>query len=272
MGSQEETSFCPGGSQLPTLAIPIPEKKELTILPKPPQALRYSYFHVGQALGTPQQILEQGRPQPGIMPPPQPPAQPQQMIQQQQPLLLQPVPPCQPPPLNQHCTPARPLQQIQPTSTVAPATVYQRHVDLVREQQPKHILKQEAPAGMPQRHLPYIVDKSLQSKVREHAALDSSNKSKKKLLTTHAFGVLLCLTQQLRQESENSNVLNYQMKPKGSWRRWGLSTGHFKGEELDDYEETDLTAMGIMGKSKSSSEKSRQGDDARSRWGCRLLL
>lgn len=205
--------------------------------PASAQALRYSYFHVGQALGTPQQILEQGRPQPGIMPP-QPPAHPQQMIQQQQPppLLLQPVPPCQPPPLNQHCTPARPLQQIQPSSTAAPATVYQRHADLVREQQPNHILKQEQPAGMPQRHLPYIIDKSLQSK-------------------------------QMRQEAENSNLLNYQMKPKGSWRRWGHSTGHFKGEELDDYEETDLTTMGILGKSKSSTEKSRQSDDARSRYG-----
>lgn len=79
------------------------------------------------------------------------------------------------------------------------------------------------------------------------------------------FGVLLCLKQQMRQESENSNLLNYQMKPKGSWRRWGHSTGHFKGEELDDYEETDLTTMGILGKSKSSTEKTRQGDDARSR-------
>lgn len=69
----------------------------------------------------------------------------------------------------------------------------------------------------------------------------------------------------MRQEAENSNLMNYQMKPKGSWRRWGHSTGHFKGEELDDYEETDLTTMGILGKSKSSTEKSRQSDDARSR-------
>lgn len=127
------------------------------------QALRYSYFHVGQALGTPQQILEQGRPQPGISPL-QAPLQSQQALQQQ-PLLLQPVPPSQPPPLNQHCSPSRPLQQIQPSSPAAQAAVYQRHTDLVREQQPKHIPKQEQCGGTPQSHLPYIVDKSLQSRV-----------------------------------------------------------------------------------------------------------
>lgn len=104
----------------------------------------------------------------------------------------------------------------------------------------------------------------------QHGAHESRNKSWTKLLTTHAF--CFCLTQQMRQESENSNLLNYQMKPKGSWRRWGHSTGHFKGEELDDYEDTDLTSMGILGKSKSSTEKSRQSDDARSRWGSNLLF
>lgn len=129
------------------------------------QALRYSYFHVGQALGTPQQILEQGRPQPGLVPL-QAPLQSQQMLQQQ-PLLLKPVPPSQPPPPNQHCSPSRPLQQIQPSpvSAAAQAAVYQRHTDLVREQQPKHILKQEQTEGTPQSHLPYIIDKTLQSKV-----------------------------------------------------------------------------------------------------------
>lgn len=130
------------------------------------QALRYSYFHVGQALGTPQQILEQGRPQPGLVPL-QAPLQTQQTLQQQ-PLLLKPVPPSQPPPPNQHCSPPRPLQQIQPSpvSAAAQVAVYQRHTELMREQQPKHILKQEQTEGTPQSHLPYIVDKSLQSKVR----------------------------------------------------------------------------------------------------------
>lgn len=135
-----------------------------------PQALRYSYFHVGQALGTPQQILEQGRPQPGLVPL-QPPLQSQQTLQQQQqPLLLKPVPPSQPPPPNQHCSPSRPLQQIQPcpVSAAAQAAAYQRHTELIREQQPKHILKQEQTEGTPQSHLPYIIDKSLQSKVRHH--------------------------------------------------------------------------------------------------------
>lgn len=128
------------------------------------QALRYSYFHVGQALGTPQQILEQGRPQPAILPP-RVPLQTQQTLQQQ-PLLLQPVPPSQPPPPNQHCPHSRPLQQIQPSSTAAQAAVYQRHGDMVREQQPKHTLKQEQSSmGTPQNLLPYIIDKSLQSKV-----------------------------------------------------------------------------------------------------------
>uniref|UniRef100_A0A667Y0A6 non-specific serine/threonine protein kinase n=1 Tax=Myripristis murdjan TaxID=586833 RepID=A0A667Y0A6_9TELE len=105
------------------------------------QALKYSYFYVGQALGTPQQILEQGRPQPGLMP-------------------------LQPPPPNQHCPPSRPLQQIQPSPVPAgvQAPVYQRHAELVREQQPNHSLKPET-EGTPQTHLPYIVDKGLQSKV-----------------------------------------------------------------------------------------------------------
>ncbi|XP_078129516.1 serine/threonine-protein kinase ICK-like isoform X2 [Sander vitreus] len=204
--------------------------------PASAQALRYSYFHVGQALGTPQQILEQGRPQPGFVPP-QARLQSQQTLQQQ-PLLLKPVPPSQPPPPNQHCSPPRPLQQIQPSpvSAAAQAVVYQRHTELVREQQPKHTLKQEQTGGTPQSHLPYIVDKSLQSK-------------------------------QTRQESEKANLLSYQLKPKGGRRRWGHGTGHLKGEDWDEYEQTDLTSISIFGKSNFSTEKSRQGEDALSRYG-----
>lgn len=203
--------------------------------PASAQALRYSYFHVGQALGTPQQILEQGRPQLSRVPL-QAPLQSQQM---QQPLLLKPVPPSQPPPPNQHCSPSRPLQQIQPSpaSTAAQAAAYQRHTELVREQQqPKHILKQGQTEGTPQSHLPYIVDKSLQSK-------------------------------QTRQETENANLLSYQIKPKGGRRRWGHGTGHLKGEDWDDYEETDLTSISILAKSNFSTQKSRQGEDALSRYG-----
>ncbi|XP_028279635.1 serine/threonine-protein kinase ICK-like isoform X2 [Parambassis ranga] len=207
--------------------------------PSSAQALRYSYFNVGQALGTPQQILEQGRPQPGHVPL-QAPLQSQQTLQQQQPLLLKPVPPSQPPPSNQHCSPSRPLQQIQPspTSAAAQAAAYQRHTGLMREQhQPKHILKQEQTEGTPQSHLPYIVDKSLQSK-------------------------------QTRQESENANLLSYQLKPKGGGRRrWGHNTGHLKGEDWDDYEDSDLTSISILGKSNFSTAKSRQGEDALSRYG-----
>nr|XP_020458785.1 serine/threonine-protein kinase ICK-like isoform X2 [Monopterus albus] len=195
------------------------------------QALRYSYFHVGQVLGTPQQILEQGRPQPGLVPH-QATLQSQQTVQQQ-PLLLKPVPPSQPPPPNQHCPPSRPQQQIPPSAVpaAAQAAVYQWHTGLTREQQPKHMLKQEQTEGTPQSHLPYIVDKSLQSK-------------------------------QTRQEMENANVLSYQLKPKAGRRRWGHGTGHLKGEDWDDYEETDLTTISILGKTNFSTEKSRQGEDA----------
>ncbi|XP_040906619.1 serine/threonine-protein kinase ICK-like isoform X2 [Toxotes jaculatrix] len=204
--------------------------------PASAQALRYSYFHVGQALGTPQQILEQGRPQPGLVPL-QAPLQSLQTLQQK-PLLLKPVPPSQPPPPNQHCSPSRPLQQIQPSPipAAAQAAVYQRHTELLREQQPKHILKQEQTEGTAQSHLPYIVDKNLQSK-------------------------------QTRQELENANLLSYQLKPKGGRRRWGHGTGHLKGEDWDEYEETDLTSISILGKSNFPTEKSRHGEDALSRYG-----
>ncbi|MEQ2299480.1 hypothetical protein AMECASPLE_015591 [Ameca splendens] len=204
--------------------------------PASAQALRYSYFHVGQALGTPQQILEQGRPQPSHVHV-QAPLQSQQTLQQQQPLLLlKPMPPTHPPPSNQHCTPSRPLQQVQPSpaSAAAQSAGYQRHTGLVRDQQPKHILKQEQTDVMPQSHLPYIVDKSLQSKPRE-------------------------------QESGSGNLLNYQVKPKGGGRRrWGHGTGHLK--DWDNYEESDLSSLSIIGKI-NFSEKRRQGKDAVSRYG-----
>ncbi|XP_035028484.2 serine/threonine-protein kinase ICK isoform X3 [Hippoglossus stenolepis] len=206
--------------------------------PASAQALRYPYFRVGQALGTPQQILEQGRPQPGLVPLHAPSQSQQTQQQQQQPLLLKPVPPSQPPPPNQHCSPSRPLQQIQPSpvSAAAQAAVYHRHTELMRAQQPKHILKQEQTEGTPPSHLPYIVDKSLQSK-------------------------------QTREESENANLLSYQLKPKGGRRRWGHGTGHHKGEDWDEYEEQDLTSISILGKKTFSTEKSRQEEDALSRYG-----
>ncbi|KAG2467383.1 serine/threonine-protein kinase ICK-like [Polypterus senegalus] len=72
------------------------------------QALRYSYFYVGQALGTPQQIQERGRHASKLQP---------------QPPLLKPAPPVLRAAQHHHCPPPRPLQQIQPAqnSTTCPA-------------------------------------------------------------------------------------------------------------------------------------------------------
>ncbi|KAG7513106.1 serine serine/threonine-protein kinase ICK isoform X1 [Solea senegalensis] len=212
--------------------------------PSSAQALRYAYFHVGQALGTPQQILEQGRPHPAPVPL-QAPLQSQQALlqqqqqQQQQSLLLKPVPPSQPAPHNQHCSSSRPLQQIQPSPVPAAlqAGAYQLHTKLMRpQQQQKHILKQEQPEAAPRSYLPYIVDKGLQTK-------------------------------QTRQESENANLLSHHHKPKGGRRRWGHGGGHLKGEDWDEYEEPDLTSIGILGKHDFSTEKSRPCDDVLSRYG-----
>ncbi|XP_070398057.1 serine/threonine-protein kinase ICK-like [Nothobranchius furzeri] len=202
--------------------------------PASAQALRYSYFHVGQALGTPQQILEQGRPQLGLVH-----LQTPLQMQQQQPLLLKPVPPSQPPPSNQHCSSSRPLHQIQtsPAPAAAQAAAYQQHTEMVRkQQQPNHILKQEQTEGTSQRRLPYIVDKGHQEK-------------------------------QTQQDVHNLSLLGYQLKPKGGRRRWGHAAGHVKGEDWDNYEETDPSSISILGKPNFSSEKSRQGDDSLSRFG-----
>lgn len=65
--------------------------------------------------------------------------------------------------------------------------------------------------------------------------------------------------QQTRQEPENANVLNYQLKSKGGRRRWGHVTGSCKGEDMDDYEETDLTTISVLGKSKSCADKGANG-------------
>ncbi|XP_029621247.1 serine/threonine-protein kinase ICK isoform X2 [Salmo trutta] len=196
--------------------------------PASAHALRYSYFYVGQALGTPQQILEQGRPQPGPLPP-QPPQPLQQPLQQLQPLLLlKPVPPPQPAPPNQHFTSSRPLQQIHPAPVSAPTPVpsYQRHSKLLREQ-PNRMVKQEETERVPQTRLTYVVDKSLQS--------------------------------QLTQEAENANFLRYQTKPKGGGRRrWGHGTGLLKGDEWDDFEDTELTSLSFLGKTNFPTEKRRE--------------
>ncbi|CAG09410.1 unnamed protein product [Tetraodon nigroviridis] len=72
---------------------------------------------------------------------------------------------------------------------------------------------------------------------------------------------------QMRQEPEGSKALNYQLKPKGGRRRWGHVPGPCKGEDVDDYEESDLTTVSVLGKSKSSADKSRQGENGRGRYG-----
>ncbi|XP_067877503.1 serine/threonine-protein kinase ICK-like isoform X2 [Heterodontus francisci] len=70
--------------------------------PTPSQALRYPYFHVGQALGTPQQVQEQGKQQ--------------REMQYKHPVhQLKPVPPPQPPTLHHPHPPSRTLQQIVPS-------------------------------------------------------------------------------------------------------------------------------------------------------------
>ncbi|XP_029496092.1 serine/threonine-protein kinase ICK-like [Oncorhynchus nerka] len=184
--------------------------------PASAQALRYSYFYVGQALGTPQQILEQGRPQPGPLPP--------QPSQQQQPLLLKPVPPPQSVTPNPHFTSSRPLQQIERAPTLVP--LYQRHTELLREQ-PNRIVKQEETARVPLTRLPYIVDKSLPS--------------------------------QLTQEADNANFLSYQVKPKGGGRRrWGHGSGLLKGDGWDDFEDTELTSLSVLCKTNFPTEKRRE--------------
>lgn len=116
--------------------------------PTASQALRYSYFYVSQALGTPQQMQEPGKPQ----------TKPQQLPQQ-----LKPVPPPQPPPQHHHRSPSRPLQQIQPAQhpayphkTDSTHELFDRAIKLEGKNQPhqplfpvlkakEHLLKAAAP-------------------------------------------------------------------------------------------------------------------------------
>uniref|UniRef100_A0AAR2KS76 non-specific serine/threonine protein kinase n=1 Tax=Pygocentrus nattereri TaxID=42514 RepID=A0AAR2KS76_PYGNA len=130
--------------------------------PAASQALRYPYFHVGQVLGTPQQLQEQSRPLPQPPPQPQPPAQPQ-------PPQLRPVPPPQPPqPPQPHLSPARPLQQIQPPPNLAYPQQQQQPLSELH----KRPIRPGADADrVPQTRFPLICDKGLQSQVSNTAAL-----------------------------------------------------------------------------------------------------
>ncbi|KAM4694000.1 serine/threonine-protein kinase ICK isoform 1-T2 [Discoglossus pictus] len=68
--------------------------------PTAAQALRYSYFHVGQALGTPQRIQDITKQQ-------------KDLHEKQIPMLIKPVPPPQPPPKHQTRLSSRAFQQSQ---------------------------------------------------------------------------------------------------------------------------------------------------------------
>ncbi|XP_030627341.1 serine/threonine-protein kinase ICK-like [Chanos chanos] len=109
--------------------------------PAASQALRYSYFFVGQALGTPQQVLDQGR-----QPHPHPPQPPE----------FRPAPPPQPPP--QHLSPSRPLQQIQPP----PLPLYQQRADPGPDPALRPVKQQEEADRAPQTRFPFIHNKGIQ--------------------------------------------------------------------------------------------------------------
>lgn len=75
--------------------------------------------------------------------------------------------------------------------------------------------------------------------------------------------------QPTRQESENTNLLRYPLKPKVGRQRWGHSTENLKGDDWDGHKGAELTPTSILGKSLLATEKSRQGEEATSMWGRR---
>ncbi|KAB5518433.1 hypothetical protein PHYPO_G00165830 [Pangasianodon hypophthalmus] len=162
--------------------------------PAASQALRYPYFHVGQILGAPQQIQDQGQTQP-----------PQ----------LRPDPPPQIPPLTLADTAHQPKHLPEPPKRPGRAEV-----------------KTDRAV---QSRFPLIHDKGLQSK--------------------------------LTPEPENANLPSSLSKPKGGRRRWGYVTGVLKGEDWDDYEDTDTTTTTLNKPIFISNEKRLQGDSSVNRLG-----
>ncbi|TSP25435.1 Vitrin [Bagarius yarrelli] len=161
--------------------------------PTASQALRYPYFHMGQLLGTPQQIKDQG---------------------QSQASQLRPAPPPQ--------IPAIPLP------------------DTAR--QPQHIPEPPKKPGRAE----VTTDRALQSRFPQiHKGLQSK----------------------ATPEPENANVSNSLSKPKGGRRRWGYVTGVSKGEDWDDYEETDTTSTTLNKPVSTSTETRQQGDGGVNRLG-----
>ncbi|XP_066553328.1 serine/threonine-protein kinase ICK [Amia ocellicauda] len=213
---------------------------------RPPasQALRYSYFYVGQALGTPQQIQELGKPQPKPPAPPQlPQPQPQPQHQPQPPLppqQMKPAPPPHPPPQHQHQhrSPSRPLQQIQP----AHPTVYQRRTEPEREPLDR-TAKLEEHYRAQQSLFPDIRDKVPQQPVR---------------------------TERPTEGSENTDFSSFPAKPKVGRRRWGHVAGVPK--TLDDWDDFEQLETSSLSKMKVTSDKRRAGDNALGRFGSILDL
>ncbi|KAG7314065.1 hypothetical protein KOW79_022561 [Hemibagrus wyckioides] len=162
--------------------------------PAPSQALRYPYFQVGQVLGAPQQIQDQG------------PTQPPQH---------RPDPPPQ--------IPTFPL----PDKTHQPP-----HHPEPPKRQGRPEVKTDRAA---QSRFPQIHDKGLQSK--------------------------------LTAEPENANLSSSLSKPKVGRRRWGYVTGVLKGEDWDDYEDTDTTSTTLNKPIFTSNEKRLQGDSSVNRLG-----
>ncbi|XP_063047062.1 serine/threonine-protein kinase ICK-like [Engraulis encrasicolus] len=211
--------------------------------PTASQALRYSYFSVGQALGTPQQILDQSRPQPQAS---SPALQQHHRHQQQphtQPQFRQPVPPAQPPPQPPATQPPalfpqRPLQQIQPPSV----PLYQRHAEL----------------AIPDPSI--CLGKQQQQQQTTHTQEEGERGLKTRLPLIHDKGT------RGTQESENTNFSGFSSKPKAGRRRWGHGATGVLKDDWDDYEDIDTTIT-LLGKTGHSTDKHRQGDDAPNRYG-----
>ncbi|XP_078069382.1 serine/threonine-protein kinase MAK isoform X2 [Mustelus asterias] len=127
--------------------------------PTPSQALRYPYFHVGQALGTPQQVQEQGKQQ--------------KEIQYKHPAnQLKPVPPPQPPTLHHPHPPSRPLQQITPSQH----QICARQTDLAPSSLERG--NQSEQEILHQNILPSISTKKCQKVIRTEENICSSTKTK----------------------------------------------------------------------------------------------
>lgn len=76
----------------------------------------------------------------------------------------------------------------------------------------------------------------------------------------HAWFILCVCVCQPTPEPENVNLSSSLSKPKGGRRRWGYVTGVLKGEDWDDYEDTDTTTTTLNKPAFICNEKQLQGD------------